>query len=1656
MYMRNQAVPDLCATRLLLALISVILCPMSGQAADVQSVPGHVPAAVARLQPLDRLPAASQLHLAFGLPLRNRPALTNLLQRLYDPASPDYHQYVTPEEFAARFGPSAEDYQALTDFINAHGLKVTATHPNRTLLDVSGAVADVEKLLHVTLRVYPHPKEARTFFAPDTEPSLDLTVPVLHISGLDSFVLPRPMNLKAASPTPALGSGPNGSYMGNDFRAAYIPTSPLTGAGQAVGLLEFDGYFPSDVAAYRTLTALPNVPLKNVLLDGFNGLPGGNNTEVSLDIDMATCMAPGLSAVIVYEGEVTDDILNRMATDNLAKQLSASWLYPIDATSEQIFQQFGAQGQSFFNAAGDYDAYVGGVDTPADDPNITVVGGTTLQTSGPGGAWVSETVWNWGNGTGTGGGISTTYPIPVWQQGVSMAANNGSTNMRNLPDVALTADNVWLIYNNGAAGGFGGTSCATPLWAAFTALINQQAMANGKATQGFINPAIYALGNGPNYASAFHDITTGNNTSPASPANFYAAVGYDLCTGWGTPNGTNLINVLAPFDALRISPATGFTVSGGVGGSFAVTFQNYVLTNAGPSALNWAAGSNASWLSASPSSGTLIPGGPASIVTVSLNAAASNQAPGAYSASIWFTNVSDGFAQSRPFTLDIITPPIITIFPTNQTVLGGSTALFTVQAIGGLPMFFQWRQNGTNLVDGTNVSGSATTTLTITNVATANVGSYSVVVSNAAGVAISTPPAVLAIIPSGPIITLQPVSQYALVGATMNLTVAALGNGPLSYQWQQNQTNLSDGGSVSGSATSSLTLGPVSATNSGTYTVIVSNSLKTVTSAGAVIAVYALADMEAIQNGGFETGDFSFWNSSGNSGFDTVSSDTLFVHSGLYGAEMGPIGSQGYISQTVPTTPGETYLLSFWVDSPDGATPNEFLASWNGYIQLDQTNLPAFGWSNFQFAVTATAASTTVELGFRDDTSFLGLDNVSLKPLLNPGGSPVITAQPPSQTYVGLGGAAAFTVGATGQQPLLYQWQTNNVPIPNATNATLILTGIATNQAGAYSVIISNTLGNIVSSNAVLSVLTGNTALVTFDDLGTTNLPVPNGYASLSWSNFYSMDTAVSAPNPSGYIAGTISQPGVVYNGYGTTAVLSNATPFDFLSAWLTAAWNNNLRLETRGYASNGMVYDNAYILSATAPTLISFNYIGVTNIEFISSGGTPDPLYGGNGTEFVMDNASVIATTVLPPANDLCSGAIVVASDPYTNNQSTLGATSAGDPLPTCMSDFANGVWYQYTPPATGQMEVDTAGSDFPTGLAIYTGACGSLTQVACSENSVTMAATGGTAYYILAGASENSTGKLAFHLSFTSATTGPPLILTPPASISAQAGAGATFTVAAEGAQPLSYFWQRNGVPIAGANALAYTNNNVQLSDSGAQFSCLVSNSLGTTNSSSATLTVTAPGQLVQNAGFETGDFSFWTLSGNSANNIFITSNSPYVHSGLYGAKLGPVGSLGYLSQTLPTSVGQLYLLSLWLNSPDGLSPNEFSVAWNGTVLFDQVNLGKIGWTNLQFSVTAPTTNVLLQIGFRDDPTFLGLDDVSLLPLELVLQNVTQTNSAITFSWTALPGAIYQIQTTTNLAQTNWTNLGSVITATNFTVTNSESISASSAQFYRIVLLP
>jgi uncharacterized repeat protein (TIGR01451 family) len=542
---------------LLTLFILLFATALRAQTPPSQQLRGHIPAAVTRLAPLGRENGSERLRLAIGLPLRNQDELHNLLREIYDAGSPNYRHYLTPEEFTARFGPTEEDYQAVVRFAQQNGFTVTTTHPNRVVLDVEGAVTDVERTFHLEMRRYQHPTEARTFRAPSAEPTVDLAVPLLHISGLDTYSLPRP-KLKPkpmtaqANATPNLGSGPGGAYRGGDFRAAYS-VGPLTGVGQSVGLLQFDGYYPSDIATYAAQAGLPSITLSNIAIDGGVSTPGDGNGEVCLDIEMVMSMAPGLSKIYVYEAPNPSpwvDLLSRMANDNLSKQLSCSWGGGgTDPTSEQIFQQMALQGQSFFNATGDSDAFTGIIEFPSESTNVTQVGATTLNTTGPGGAYVSETVWNWGltqgSYVGSSGGVSTHYSIPPYQTGISMTANLGSTTMRNVPDVALTGDNVYVVYGNGTTGSFGGTSCAAPLWAGFTAIINQQAAAAGQPPVGFLNPALYAIGkSNPNYASIFHDVTSGNNFSASSPNKFPATIGYDLCTGWGSPIGTNLINTL--------------------------------------------------------------------------------------------------------------------------------------------------------------------------------------------------------------------------------------------------------------------------------------------------------------------------------------------------------------------------------------------------------------------------------------------------------------------------------------------------------------------------------------------------------------------------------------------------------------------------------------------------------------------------------------------------------------------------------------------------------------------------------------------------------------------------------------------------------------------------------------------------------------------------------------------------------------------------------------------------------------------------------------------------------------------------------------------------------------------------------------------------------
>ena len=692
-----------------------LLISMPAWATERQTLHGHVPKAVAGgLQATGRLDGSKNLHLAIGLPLQNQQALTGLLQQLHDPASPNYRKYLSVAQFTDRFGPAEKDYEAVAAFARANGLRVAKRHPNRVVLDLEGAVADIEKAFHVTMRTYPHPKEARTFYAPDAEPSPDLAVPILHIEGLTNYSKPHP-NLhrkpvgQAAKATPNIGSEPTtGAYGGSDFRKAYVPGTSLTGAGQSVGLVQFDGYDPNDIAAYKALFKLPNIVVVPVPINGGVSTPGKDSDEVCLDIEMVMSMAPGVSSILVYEAPDEGswmDVLNQMATGS-CMQLSCSWWGTggddADPDAEGIFMEMAAQGQSFFTASGDTDSVTGDFPFPCDSPNITQVGGTTLTTDSSG-SYVSEKVWNAGanpkfdnpGGEGSSGGISTHYAIPYWQQGISMTHSQGSTTMRNVPDVALTADNIWVLYGSGKSGNFWGTSCAAPLWAAFTALVNEASFGPHYQFRpvGFINPLLYAIGTGiggkgASYATCFHDITQGNNFNSSNQTLYKAEPGYDLCTGWGTPQGPPLIAALAGLTPLTVD-TTGPLASGVAGETYSQTLS----ASGGDTSYKWTI-----------SYGSLPPG-------LSLNgagglsgAAALSGTPttaGTYNFTI---QVTDWVGTTAIFNSSITIQP--------QLVLQGTAGLVFNQAIipnTGVAPYTNWSIVG-NLPPGLTLSGSGVVT----------------------------------------------------------------------------------------------------------------------------------------------------------------------------------------------------------------------------------------------------------------------------------------------------------------------------------------------------------------------------------------------------------------------------------------------------------------------------------------------------------------------------------------------------------------------------------------------------------------------------------------------------------------------------------------------------------------------------------------------------------------------------------------------------------------------------------------------------------------------------------------------------------------------------------------------------------------------------------
>ncbi len=703
---------------------------------------------------MGRLPATQTLNLVITLPLRNQDQLDQLLKDLYDPSSPSYRQFLSVEQFTEQFGPTQADYDAVINFAKQNGLTVTGVSPNRVNVQVSGSVAKVESAFHVNMGVYQHPTENRSFYAPDREPSTDLTFSLWHVSGLDNFSLPHPAGLEkrsegsASKSNATTGSGPSASFLGSDMRAAYYGGS-LTGSGQSIGLLEYYGTDLADLTTYFANAKQTNsVPVSLVSTDGtstscVDTKAGGScdDTEQTLDMTQALGMAPGLSSLVVYVGSTDSAIFNAMATASpLNSQLSSSWTWnPADPTTDDpYFKEFAAQGQNLFQAAGDSKKWTttgtASETYPADDVYITSVGGTDLNTSAAAGAWASETAW-----ADSGGGISPhKYAIPSWQTAAASKCASCSQTYRNGPDVSANANFTFYVcadQTTCTANSYGGTSFAAPMWAGYMALINQQSVANGNKTLGFINPSLYTIGAGSSYGTDFHDVTSGSN-------GYSAATGYDLATGWGSPNGSGLINALAgtvaaPGFSLSASPGSVSIVQGGSGSSsITSTATGGFNTAAVLSASGQPSGVTVNFASPGSISGT---GSLGMSITVATSVAA-----GTYPITV--TGTAGSTLETTTVNLTVTAPVQanfgISVSPSSGSLAQGQSgyAVVTTTVSGGFSSSISLSASG--LPSGVTGSfspnpiaapGSGTTHFTLTVSRTAKTGTYPITITGTGG-----------------------------------------------------------------------------------------------------------------------------------------------------------------------------------------------------------------------------------------------------------------------------------------------------------------------------------------------------------------------------------------------------------------------------------------------------------------------------------------------------------------------------------------------------------------------------------------------------------------------------------------------------------------------------------------------------------------------------------------------------------------------------------------------------------------------------------------------------------------------------------------------------------------------------------------------------------
>jgi uncharacterized protein (TIGR03437 family) len=519
-------------------------------------------------------------------------AMRQLLQDQQDPSSPDFHKWITPEQYADRFGAGQGDIDQIVAWLKQQGFTVSTVARGRTWITFSGDAAEVRSAFGTEIHRYsvngvPH-------FANASDPTVPAALAplVAGFRGLHDFH-PRP---RLRAPRPEMNVGGQHQLAPDDIATIYniapLYTSGVDGTGQKLVVVGQTAIHTSDIQAFRTKFNLGTANLQQVLVPRSPnpGFVDGDLDEANLDIEWSGAIARNATVVYVYSNDVWTSAMYAV-DQNLAPVISMSYgiCEPSDlvdlVAEQQTAQQANAQGMTWFAASGDAGAAdcdeMNGniaqngfsVDAPASIPEVTAMGGTEFNEQG-GAYWaasnnanggsalsyIPERVWNDSVGelAAGGGGSSIFFPQPSWQTGAGVP-NDG---VRHVPDLSLASSaqhDGYYVYTAGSPATFGGTSVAAPIMAGVTTLLNHYLVSNVAIKQpglGNINPALYRLA--ANKPSVFHDVVTGDNAVPCAagtPNCVNGAVGhsagpnYDLATGLGSVDATELVHQWANFPA---------------------------------------------------------------------------------------------------------------------------------------------------------------------------------------------------------------------------------------------------------------------------------------------------------------------------------------------------------------------------------------------------------------------------------------------------------------------------------------------------------------------------------------------------------------------------------------------------------------------------------------------------------------------------------------------------------------------------------------------------------------------------------------------------------------------------------------------------------------------------------------------------------------------------------------------------------------------------------------------------------------------------------------------------------------------------------------------------------------------------------------------------